>query len=50
MTQTLFRAREEPSGDTMTRPRPQSVDLDYRGTGKLDGKVALISSGKTAKP
>jgi NAD(P)-dependent dehydrogenase (short-subunit alcohol dehydrogenase family) len=35
----------QPGLETEMKPRPQSDDPHYRGSGKLDGKVALITGG-----
>jgi NAD(P)-dependent dehydrogenase (short-subunit alcohol dehydrogenase family) len=40
-------AREDQSGasETAMKPRPQAEDAGHRGSGKLEGKVALITGG-----
>ncbi|MDP9291434.1 MAG: SDR family oxidoreductase [Verrucomicrobiota bacterium] len=35
----------QPGLEGKMKPRPQAVDSTYRGSGKLDGKVALITGG-----
>jgi len=35
----------QPGRQTVMRPTPLSIREDYRGSGKLDGKVALITGG-----
>jgi NAD(P)-dependent dehydrogenase (short-subunit alcohol dehydrogenase family) len=35
----------QPGLESEMRPRPQAVDPDYRGSGKLEQKVALITGG-----
>jgi NAD(P)-dependent dehydrogenase (short-subunit alcohol dehydrogenase family) len=37
--------QDEPGRESEMTPRPQVIRDDYRGSGKLDGKVALISGG-----
>src|SRR6186713_3090578 len=36
---------QQPGMEYKLKPRPQSEDASYRGSGKLVGKVALISGG-----
>ncbi|HEV2704719.1 MAG TPA: SDR family oxidoreductase [Pyrinomonadaceae bacterium] len=36
---------EQPGRETEMRPRPAATDPQYRGSGKLAGKVALITGG-----
>lgn len=36
---------QRPGSEREMTPRPQSSDAHYRGSGKLDGKVALITGG-----
>ncbi len=36
---------EQPGKETQMAPRPKAVRAEYRGSGKLAGKVALISGG-----
>jgi hypothetical protein len=35
----------QPGIESVMRPRPRAVDPNYRGSGKLEGKVALITGG-----
>lgn len=37
--------RRQPGLESRMRPRPESEDPDYRGSGKLTGRVALITGG-----
>ncbi|MDF2447449.1 MAG: putative dehydrogenase like protein [Moraxellaceae bacterium] len=37
--------QEQPGSEQAMTPRPQSTMKDYRGSGKLKGKVALITGG-----
>ncbi|MCB5191466.1 SDR family oxidoreductase [Methylobacillus arboreus] len=37
--------RQQPGVETQMEPRPQYIDPAYRGSGKLEGKVALITGG-----
>ena len=37
--------QEKPGEEAKLRPRPRYKAPDYRGSGKLDGKVALITGG-----
>lgn len=36
---------QQPGIETDMEPRPQYIDPSYRGSGKLEGKVALITGG-----
>ena len=36
---------QQPGIESEMTPRPQAEDRDYRGSGKLQGKVALITGG-----
>jgi hypothetical protein len=36
---------QQPGIESEMTPRPQAEDRDYRGSGKLRGKVALITGG-----
>src|SRR5689334_20717161 len=36
---------EQPGMEYKMKPRPQADDASYRGSGKLDGKIALITGG-----
>src|SRR5215210_7674857 len=36
---------QQPGMEHELTPRPQAVDPSYRGSGKLNGKVALITGG-----
>ncbi len=36
---------QQPGMEYKLKPRPQSEDASYRGSGKLSGKIALISGG-----
>jgi NAD(P)-dependent dehydrogenase (short-subunit alcohol dehydrogenase family) len=37
--------RRQPGRESVMRPRPESDDASQRGSGKLEGKVALITGG-----
>lgn len=37
--------RHQPGIETEMNPRPKSVNTDYKGSGKLKGKVAIITGG-----
>ena len=37
--------RDQPGDQHRMRPEPETIRPDYRGTGKLDGKVALVTGG-----
>lgn len=37
--------RRQPGLQTEMMPEPESIRADYRGSGKLDGKVALVTGG-----
>src|SRR5215216_2980870 len=36
---------EQPGMEYKLKPRPKADDASYRGSGKLDGKIALITGG-----
>lgn len=36
---------QRPGIESEMTPRPQAIDRNYRGSGKLDGKIALITGG-----
>ena len=46
-TQTLppQHQKQEPGRQHAMRPAPETIRDDYRGSGKLDGKVALVTGG-----
>lgn len=39
------RQQRQPGREDQMQPRPQAVDMTYRGSGKLQGKVAIITGG-----
>ena len=39
------RQQQQPGIESIMTPRPQSEDAEYRGSGKLEGKVAFITGG-----
>jgi NAD(P)-dependent dehydrogenase (short-subunit alcohol dehydrogenase family) len=39
------RQQRQPGREDQMQPRPQAVDMAYRGSGKLQGKVAIITGG-----
>lgn len=39
------RQQQQPGIESIMTPRPQSEDLSYRASGKLEGKVAFITGG-----
>src|SRR5690606_2378914 len=46
-TQTLppQQQDDQPGDQHAMRPKPETIRRDYRGRGKLDGKVALVTGG-----
>jgi NAD(P)-dependent dehydrogenase (short-subunit alcohol dehydrogenase family) len=37
--------RRQPGKESQMQPKPQAISSDYRGSGKLEGKAALITGG-----
>src|SRR6476661_3970317 len=42
---TATKKLETPGRQRAMRPQPETIRDDYRGSGKLDGKVALVTGG-----